>query len=163
MLTRINDWGLGRWGDLGGDLEASFRALDGLRREMDRWATDFDRQFGGVAGGRSLSRVGPRMSLYDAGSELKLRVELPGFQDDDVQLSIDGGTITISGERQVGTPEGYTVHRRERGDLTFSRSATLPTKVDPEKSTALLEHGILEVTLPKAPEAQPKQIAVKVG
>jgi HSP20 family protein len=52
------------------------------------------------------------------------------------------------------------VHRQERPGLRFSRSFTLPTKIDSEKTTAVLKNGVLTLTLPKAPEAQPRQISV---
>ena len=55
------------------------------------------------------------------------------------------------------------VHRQERTPIKFGRTFTLPCKIDPEKSSAVLKDGVLTVTLAKAPEAQPRQISVKVG
>jgi HSP20 family protein len=164
MLTRWNDLGWGRWGRLGlDDLEGALAGLDTLRRDMDRWFTDYDRQFGEPDQRRAVAARWPRMTLSDTGSALTLRAELPGFKDEDISVTVHDTTLSISGERKVEVPEGYDVHRRERGELKFSRSATLPTKVDAEKAQASLKQGVLELTLPKAPEAQPKQIAVKGG
>ena len=81
----------------------------------------------------------------------------------DIQLSIHQDVLTLSGERKQEVPQGYFVHRQERAPLKFARSFTLPCKVDPEKSTATLKDGVLTITLPKAPEAQPRQISVKVS
>ena len=71
--------------------------------------------------------------------------------------------MTIKGERQDSAPEGYSVHRKERGAFRFTRSFALPAKVDVEKVQAVLKHGVLTVTLPKAKEAQPRQISVKAS
>jgi HSP20 family protein len=61
----------------------------------------------------------------------------------------------------VAPPEGYSVHRQERTASRFSRSFTLPCAVNGDAISASLEHGVLTVTLPKAPESQPRQITVK--
>jgi HSP20 family protein len=60
-------------------------------------------------------------------------------------------------------PEGYTVHRRERPPMQFSRSFTLGVKIDPDKTEAELKDGVLKLTLQRAAEAQPRQIAVKAA
>lgn len=163
-MSRWNDWGLDRWSDLGvGDPGRSFRALEALRRDMDRWLVDVDRQLGDTGQRKGSAEAWPRMSVFDDGKALTLRAELPGFADSDVHVSVDGSTITVSGERKVDVPEGYVVHRRERSDLKFSRAITVGTKVDAERTVAEMKHGVLRVTLPKAPEAQPKQITIKSG
>ena len=68
----------------------------------------------------------------------------------------------MRGERKPDAPQGAFVHRQERAPVKFSRSFALPCKVDPEKSGATLKNGVLTITLAKASEAQPRQIAVKV-
>jgi HSP20 family protein len=162
MLTRWNDFGLGRWHGFGlADFDGAFAALDQLRRDMDRWFTDFDRARGDVSEQGALPVGWPRVTLSDEGSAFLLRAELPGMREEDVRITVDGSTLTLAGERKVEAPEGYAAHRRERQNLSFSRSTTLPTKVDAEKVQAKLANGVLELTLPKAPEAQPRQIAVK--
>jgi HSP20 family protein len=69
----------------------------------------------------------------------------------------------MSGERKPDESQGYYVHRQERVPVKFSRSFSLPCKVDPEKSTATLKNGVLTITLPKATSAQPRQITVKAA
>jgi HSP20 family protein len=100
------------------------------------------------------------VGLFDTGSELMVRAELPGVKDEDLDITLDQGLLTLRGERKVDVPEGYAVHRQERGNLKFARSFTLPCKVDAERTTANLGNGVLTMVMPKAPEDQPRQIAI---
>ena len=164
MLTRWNDWGRGRWGGQSfDDLESVVEGLNELRREMNRWSSDYDQQFGETPPRQSLPTYWPRMALSDTGEALVLRAELPGFGEDDLEISVHDTTLVITGERKIEAREGYDVHRRERGALKFSRSATLPSRVDADKAEAHLERGVLELILPKVPDALPKHIAVQGG
>lgn len=131
------------------DFDRTLSLLDEFRRRMDLVFEDVD------------TRTWPRANLYDAGATLRLEMELPGVADTDVQLTLNQEVLTLKGKRKADPPEGYSVHRRERGALEFSRSFSLPCKVDPEKVTATLKDGVLKVELHKAPEAQPRQIVVK--
>lgn len=159
MLTRFSD------------IDRTFAAMDQLRRRMDRLFDEYEpaRQRDAVRANladeaeRLWSRGRwPRLSLADAGSSLVVKAEVPGLTEKDVQISIHQDVLTLSGERKHDMPEGYYVHRQERAPIKFARSFTLPCKVDSEKSTATLKNGVLTLTLAKAPEAQPRQIAVKV-
>jgi len=159
MLTRFSD------------IDRTFAAMDQLRRRMDRFFEEYE-----PASRRDALRANladeterlwargrwPRLTLADAGASLVFKAEVPGLTEKDLQLSIHQDVLTMSGERKQDVPEGYFVHRQERAPLKFARSFTLPCKVDPDKSTATLKDGVLTVTLTKAPEAQPRQIAVKV-
>jgi HSP20 family protein len=155
---------LARWNDLGfGDIDRSLSAFGDLRREMDRLLEAFDRD----------SRVGEylrpaigrmiRVNLHDGGDELLLRAELPGFTDRDINVTIEQGSLTIRGERQEELPEGYSVHRQERGAMKFARSFTLPSLVDTQKVEATLTDGILQLKMPKAEEARPREIEIKAS
>ncbi|MDJ0763584.1 MAG: Hsp20/alpha crystallin family protein [Myxococcota bacterium] len=154
MLTRWNDFGFGNFGEI----TRTFSALDELRREMDRMFGGLDR----AVEPRRLSTAltGPRVNLLDTGSALMVKAEVPGVEEKDLQISLEEGSLTIRGERKDEAPEGYAVHRKERGAFTFSRAFTLPCKVDAEKTTAVLKNGVLELTMPKVPEAQPRQIQI---
>jgi len=160
MLTRWNDFGFG-------GLERELSALSDLRNQMDRLFLDFEQGWGLGRRPRQegwlSSSVWPRVALYDAGSELRLRAEVPGVSEKDLDISVEGASVTLRGERKTEVPEGYSVHRRERGDRSFARSFTLPCRVDAEKATARLEHGVLEMHLPKVAEEQPRQIQVRVS
>ena len=150
-----------RWSNLGlGDLDRSFSALSELRREMDRVFEDFDRY---NAPGEPTRTIWPRVSLSDAGQQIELRAELPGFSDKDISITVEQGSLTIRGERKAEVPEGYSVHRQERSAMRFARSFALPVLVDAGKVEATLSDGILLLKMPKAEEARPRQIQIKAG
>ena len=90
--------------------------------------------------------------------------ELPGLSKDDIEVTLEDGVLTISGEKKDDreeNKEGY--HLRERRYGKFSRSFRLPTEVDPNKVGAHLKDGVLSVTLDKAEAIKPKTIEVKAG
>lgn len=159
-----------------GDVDRSFAVMDDLRRRMVRLFDEYD-----ARGNREVFRGGfpfdpteayapsrtvatwPRLNVFDTGSALVLKAEVPGLQESDLKLQINQEVLSLAGERKSNAPEGYALHRRERATVKFSRSLTLPCKVDPEKTTASLKDGILTVTLPKTADSQPRQISVKAG
>ena len=102
----------------------------------------------------------PSLSCADTGASLVFEADLPGLDEKDVQLEVHQDVLTLRGERRQDAPQGWLVHRQERAPVKFSRSFTLPCKVDLEKSTARLKDGVLTLTLVKATEARPRQIAV---
>lgn len=128
--------------------------VERFRRRFDRLFYDYDRE-------RGTRSAGPRTNVFDTGSSLLFEVELPGFTSADVQITVDKNVMTLSGERKAEAPEGYSVHRRERASLKFSRSFNIATPIDVEKVTASLKDGILSLVLPKATENQPRQITIQ--
>jgi HSP20 family protein len=82
------------------------------------------------------------------------------FSKDDLNIKIQGNYLEISGKRSVDTPDGYKVHRNERGGSTFSRSFTLPDDVDADKVEATMKTASCILTLPKSETAKPKQITI---
>ncbi len=151
---------LTRWNNLGvPDIDRSMSMVDELRSEMERIFEGFERD-----AGQGALRVDmwPRVNLYDTGSALVVRADLPGFVDKDLAISVEQSALTLTGQRELEVPEGYAVHRQERGATTsFSRMFTLPCRVDADKAEAKLSHGVLELTLPKVPEEQPRQITIQ--
>lgn len=147
------------------DFENTVALMDELRRRMDRfWDVDQSWQSwqATTPTHRSLSASGfLRVNLFDAGANLVLKADVPGLSEKDVQVTLDNGGISITGERKVVAPEGYSAHRQERSHLKFSRTFQLPCKVNPEQTTASVKDGVLTVTLAKAAEAQPRQITVR--
>ncbi len=155
MLTR---WNNGGW--IGPSRIAPMRTshvFDELRRQMDQV---FVREDDTVALGTGANSL--YFDVTDEGDALKLRVELPGFRQEDIDVQVERQTLTISGRRRTEVPEGYTVRRRERGTLEFSRAMRLPYRVDADAAKATLANGFLDLTLPKAPEEQKKRIEVGV-
>ncbi len=147
------------------DLDRTFVVMDQLRRRMDRLFDEVEPGRRGRGPEDAVERMYsgrfPRVTVSEDGANLVLRADLPGLSEKDIQLTILKDALTVSGERKPDAPQGYYVHRQERAPVRFSRSFTLPCKVDAEKSTATLKNGVLTLTLAKTPDAQPKQIAIK--
>jgi HSP20 family protein len=139
------------------DFDRSFFVMDQLRKRMDRVFDDFNRDGDSYVDQESY----PRANLYDNGKAFVLTAELPGFGERDFQLTLAQDVLTLSGERKPESLEGYSVHRRERRPVKFSRSFALPAKIDPEQASATLKDGVLTVTLQKAPEVQPRTISIR--
>lgn len=145
------------------DFDRTFDVLDELRRQMDRVWNDYDGSWGVVPAAQQTLSQGtwPRFNVFDGGANLIVTADVPGMTDKDLELSLEDGVLSVRGERKIVAPEGYAAHRRERGAAALTRSIALPSKVDPEKTTATVMDGVLTVTLAKAPEARPRQIAVR--
>jgi len=145
------------------DFDRTFDVLDELRRQMDRVWNDYEGAWGVTRTPSQTLSAGmwPRFNVLDAGSNLLVTADVPGLSDKDLNVSLEDGVLTVSGERKGLVPEGYTAHRRERSNVRFSRSLALPLKVDPEKAAASVKDGVLTITIAKAPEARPRQIAVR--
>ena len=128
-----------------------------LRRELDRLFGDLERAptFGPAAA--------PNVTFEDAGEALKLRVELPGLSEKDIDIDVTAKVLSVKAARTVVAPEGYAAHRRERQSFSFSQSYELPSLIDPEKVQASLKQGVLTLTLPKAAAAQPKRVTVSAS
>lgn len=151
MLTRFDD------------LDRTFVMMDQLRRRMDRLFDDHEprRARGADEAERLWTGRFPRVNFTENAASLVLEADLPGLAEKDVQLTIHQDVLSLTGERRSDVPQGYVAHRQERAPVKFTRTFTLPCKVDPEKSTATVKNGVLTVTLAKATEAKPRQIAVK--
>lgn len=141
------------------DIDRMFGAMDLLRNKMDRMFGDFNRSLD-YGSGLHLRSGSPRTNLYEGKDNFEIRAEVPGVEKSDLNVKIQGNYLEISGTRKAQVPEGYQVHRTERGETTFSRSFTLPDDVDAEKVAATLKDGILYLTLPKSETAKPKQITI---
>jgi HSP20 family protein len=144
-LTRISTWPtLGRLTDLREEIDRLFEAPLARTSEFLGWAPAFD--------------------VYEEKDNFVVKAELPGMKKEDISVSLQDGSLIISGERKSETKsEGAEVYRAERYVGKFQRSVTLPTPVTAGKVTAEYKDGILTVTLPKSEEAKPKQIEVKAG
>ncbi|MBI4495016.1 MAG: Hsp20/alpha crystallin family protein [Chloroflexi bacterium] len=136
-----------------------FREMTSLREAMDRL---FEDAF--ITPRRMMEREGwVGMDLYEHGDTYTMEVPLPGVRPEDVEISVTGNTITLSGEipcptTQEGGPT-YLLHERPCGK--FRRTVTLPNEVDSGTAQATFEHGLLRLTLPKAAAARARRIQVK--
>jgi HSP20 family protein len=108
--------------------------------------------------------VFPLMNVTEDNDSYYVRAELPGMKADELDISVTGDTLSISGERKLPVEdEKAQYHRREREAGRFSRIVTLPAQVNTENVEASCIDGVFTVVMPKAEEAKPKQITVKVS
>jgi HSP20 family protein len=127
-------------------------------REIDRV---FDAFFGQTDRGR---RWMPPIDLVEAEDHFVLKADLPGLAEGDVNIEVQDGTLTISGEREAEHEQrekGW--YRIERSFGSFNRSLTLPDGVDPDRIDASFANGVLEVRIPKPEERKPRRISISGG
>jgi len=105
----------------------------------------------------------PSVDVSETESEIIFTAEFPGFGKDEIDISVNEGRLSISGERQFTEKEKTKHHRVERWYGNFYRSFLLPKSADAEKISANLKNGVLTVTMPKKEEAKPRQIPVSVN
>ena len=132
----------------------------GLRREIDRL---FENTFGRGQAGRN--EWTPAVDIHESNQELTFAVELPGIKMEDIEVTAVDGILTIHGERteERNEAEEGRYHLVERNYGSFMRRFQLPPGVDNEKIEADVEHGMLQVRIPKAALPQPKKIQIKAG
>jgi len=130
--------------------------------EWSRLARELDRSVRGLFGQGTSAWPGvyPPLNLTEDKDNYYVRAEVPGVSGGDLDISVEGEKLILSGERKIPAAEGVSYHRRERTAGTFRRSLNLPGMINPEKVQAELKDGVLKVTLPKAEEAKPRQIKV---
>lgn len=147
------------WRGLRGDDDHPFGAL---RRQIDSLLEDFDRAGPALAGAFDV-----RTNVSETDGEVRITAELPGISLDDVEVSVTGRRIAVSGqktsEEEQAPEEGRQFHRVERRSGSFRREMTLPFEIDPEKVSAEAKDGVLTVRVPKPPEevAKARKIEVK--
>jgi HSP20 family protein len=105
----------------------------------------------------------PAVDIYSDEQNLVLKLEVPGVNEEDLNVSVENNTLTIQEERKFEKEEKEeNFHRIERRYGSFSRTFKLPSTIDAEKVEASYEKGILKITLGKKAEAKPRQIKVGV-
>lgn len=106
----------------------------------------------------------PALNLSETADAYHVEVAVPGMKAEDLALTYENGVLTISGEvKQDEEKKGHNYHRIERRYGRFSRSITFPTTVNGNSIEAKLEHGVLQLTLPKAEEVKPRKISISVN
>ncbi|MBX6370221.1 MAG: Hsp20/alpha crystallin family protein [Rhodospirillales bacterium] len=129
-----------------------------LQREMDRLFSDFSRRFGEPFAEESF----PKLDICETDSEIKVTAELPGIDEKDIDVTLRDDVLTIKGEKKAEREEKEeNYHLVERSYGSFSRSVRLPSGLDANKVKATMDKGVLTVTMPKPPTAQPKKIEIK--
>src|SRR4029079_6660825 len=133
-----------------------FRMMDALLR----W-DPFRGDWGGVS---QTPDFAPRFDVKETKDAYVISADLPGVKDEELEVSLSGNLLTISGKREEEhREEGESTYAMERSHGSFARSFTMPDGVDAENVTADLKHGVLTLRIPKKPETQPKRIAIGKG
>jgi HSP20 family protein len=136
-----------------------------LLADFGRLRREFDNAFDRLGAKGSAFRRGPfpAVNLYETADGYVLTAEIPGSSRNDLDVSVEGSRVTLSGKRSIELPEGASVHRRERAEGSFRRTVELPAPLDPEKAEAIYRNGVLRVRVPKAASHQPRRIGVQTG
>jgi HSP20 family protein len=140
--------------------------FEGLNRIQSRINDLFDEAFGRSRNYQTATGGfwHPAVDILESRDAYLIRAELPGMKKEDFNLEVKDGTLTLSGERKFEEPaNGVEYHRVERTAGKFSRSFYLPQTVRHDSIKAVYRDGILEVHVPKAEEAKPRQISVSVN
>lgn len=136
-----------------------------------RWGDDFDSLFEtflrpmGMAEEAVNEGLAPRLDVVEHDNEFVLQAEMPGIKKDDIEITLENGVLTISGESKSEneTRAGERVIRQERRYGKYVRSLRLGKEIDEKKVKANYKDGILELVLPKSEEVKPKKISVSVN
>ena len=133
-----------------------FRTVD---RSLERFMGQvFD---GLVAPGRA-ETFAPALDLHETPEAYRVEVDLPGVKEDDVNVSVEDGVLSISAERKsVERAEGDEARHVERRHAHYLRKLRLPNQIDAERIEGTLAGGVLTLTIPKAKEATPRRIQIK--
>ena len=138
------------------------RELFGIGRDMDRLFDGLWSNGHGAAPREAAWR--PSVDIAETDHDFVLTADLPGIAREDLDIALVDDRLTIKGRRhREGESKEGSVHRVERAYGTFARTFDLPAAVDTEAVAATYKDGVLQVTVPKAEEAKPKQIEVKVS
>ncbi|NPV87103.1 MAG: Hsp20/alpha crystallin family protein [Anaerolineae bacterium] len=131
--------------------------------EMERLQREMNRLFNAFSPGwMRPAPCFPAVNVWANEEGQVVTAELPGVKMDDLDISVVNDTLTISGKRETAEPAGNgKYHRQERECGSFSRTISLPYPVDADKVEAVMEEGVLRITLPRAEADKPRKITVK--
>jgi HSP20 family protein len=137
-----------------------FRDLMTLREKMNRL---FEETF--ITRGEEKELVSgswtPSVDIFETENTLVLSAEVPGIEENDIEIKIENNTLTLHGERKFEKEtKEENFHRIERAYGSFHRSFTLPNYIDQDKIKAEHENGVLKITMPKKKEMKPRKVKV---
>jgi HSP20 family protein len=142
------------------------REFSGLQDRFNRMNRLFRESFNPEGPEEALitTSFAPPVDIYEDEHNITLKMEVPGIEEKNIDVRIEGTTLTVHGERKLEKDEREENYRRmERQYGSFTRSFTLPSSVDPTQVSAHYDKGVLNINLAKKAEAKPKQIKVSVG
>lgn len=137
------------------DFDRTFSRVNDWQRLLDRALSS-----NGLTDMPRAEASGGAFDFHESEDALFVTADLPGVDERDLEVTLENDSLTLSVKRTVELPEGYRAHRSERRNYEFTRSFSLPTRVDPERVTAALKDGVFTLEMAKAAEVKPRQITV---
>ena len=133
--------------------DKSLSPFDGLSQMLD-WM--------GVAVPRASSTLMPAMDVSETEDGLTISLELPGMVKDDLDVTLENGVLSVSGEKTIEREgDKHRFHVVERRSGSFRRTVTLPVDVDADQADASFENGVLTIAIPKSERVKPRRLSVK--
>jgi HSP20 family protein len=142
-----------------------FQDLLAIQDEMNQLFGQVMGQGGRAKAGEAGTRAwAPALDIAERNDAYVVTVEVPGIKPEELNITLENGVLTISGERRFeAETKEQQFHRIERRYGAFRRSVTLPDRVKADAVEASFEDGLLQVVVPKAEEAKPKRIEIRAG
>ena len=138
-----------------------------VERDFDQLFDEFFRGFGlmpSAAFGETWKGFSPQIDVVEDEDKIRVSAELPGMDEDDIDVSLSRGTLTVQGEkREESEDRGRNYYRMERSYGTFRRSIPLPSTVDEDAVEATYKKGVLTITLPKKETRAGRRIPIQAG
>ncbi len=133
-----------------------------LVRPSQMWDTFMD-EFFNTGTGLSTIMSNIEIDMYETDNDVVVEAKVPGYKEEDISVRVEDYILTIEGTASEENEEkkNRKYHIKEMSQQSFSRSISLPTKVNAEKAEASFENGMIKVTLPKMEEVKPKTITIK--
>ena len=140
-----------------------FREMENMLERYTQ-ATGRGMDVGGTDSELGFAEWSPTVDIEENDDNFTIRADLPGVAKDDIEVRLDNGVLSISGEKRIDkeTGKGTKQHRTERFRGSFSRRFTLPTSIDADKVNADYKDGVLSLAIPKLETEKPKAIDIKV-
>ncbi len=136
-----------------------FRDLNAIQHEINRLFGRYGTESSDVG---SRAAWSPELDIYETQDKFSVVLELPGMTTEDVDITVEDGVLTVSGERKFyNEVNEESFHRIERRFGSFARRITLPQQLDAGKISASMVEGILTIEVPKSEQAKPRRIEVK--
>jgi HSP20 family protein len=137
-----------------------FEDFDDMGRSIRLFQDSVNRLFSEEPAGRPWA---PAVDIFETENELVLKADLPEVKQEDIEVRVENGTLTLKGRREFGSEnKGKGVHRIERGYGSFVRCFSLPETFDSEQIHADYKNGVLTVTVAKKEVAKPRSVKVNV-
>lgn len=155
-----------RWGRRNVPAGTELSPFEAFQKEMNQLFDDFFRGFGltpSTGEGGALSAFNPQIDMSEDDKSVKVKAELPGMSDKDIDINLSKDALTIKGQKKEEKEEkGEQTYYAERSFGSFTRVIPLPTEVNPDKAEANFSNGILTISMPKMHEEKKEQKKIEI-